>query len=630
MLRPVLATIVLVAFVAAPVTAAGAAAAPSLDDVPAPNLADADASIRAQLEEAHESARAVFRASPPAAAAVRASAVGLLGRLYMLYGYLDAAQAAVRAARDLDPGDPRWHYFLGVVLQQNRRYDAADASFEAVLARVPGDPPTRIRRAQIALEQQRTDAAQALFSALLAEDPELAIAHHGLAQVAESRGDYAAAAGHYEKALALQPAATAVHYPLALAYRQLGDVDKARAQLAARGSVQVAFADPLIEALSAENAGNAALVVAGNHAMARGNYRAATEAYGAAVARAPAEARTRLMLASALSLAGETDAAIAAYRQALAATTEPQPVSHYNLGNLLLEKGDLDAAIDAFRQALAQAPDYASALVNLAGALEAKGELEAASSHAARAAALLPEDESVLLLEARLLARRGELVPARGRIESILERRPASVDALLALATLAARAGDASGATEHLEAATAAAPGRGDLAEQLAAAYGRAGRLREAAAQYRRAISLVPEDVGARFGLAMSLILAGEHAQAAAALEAGVTSLPDALPLRHALARLLATSAVDEIRDGARALELAQGVFRAQPSIDHAETMGMALAELGRFEEAGALQQQIIDRALGSGQVERLDALRALLSRYQRGEPVRDRRGLDG
>ncbi len=48
------------------------------------------------------------------------------------------------------------------------------------------------------------------------------------------------------------------------------------------------------------------------------------------------------------------------------------------------------------------------------------------------------------------------------------------------------------------------------------------------------------------------------------------------------------------MRDGARAYELARQAFQAQQTIEHAETLAMALAELGRYQEAAELQRQVV------------------------------------
>jgi hypothetical protein len=52
------------------------------------------------------------------------------------------------------------------------------------------------------------------------------------------------------------------------------------------------------------------------------------------------------------------------------------------------------------------------------------------------------------------------------------------------------------------------------------------------------------------------------------------------------LARLLASSPDLSLRDGRRAFDLATTVYQAEPIPVHSETMALALAELGRCDEA--------------------------------------------
>ena len=97
------------------------------------------------------------------------------------------------------------------------------------------------------------------------------------------------------------------------------------------------------------------------------------------------------------------------------------------------------------------------------------------------------------------------------------------------------------------------------------------------------------------------------------------------LAFKHALARLLATCPDHSVRDGERATRLAEQVMNRQLTLQHAETMAMALAEVGRFDEALALQNRVLDQARrgghdsGSEHSERLSRARA----YQEHRPIR-------
>ena len=76
------------------------------------------------------------------------------------------------------------------------------------------------------------------------------------------------------------------------------------------------------------------------------------------------------------------------------------------------------------------------------------------------------------------------------------------------------------------------------------------------------------------------------------------------------------------MRGGGRALELANLVFERQPSIDHGETVAMALAELGRFDEATEFQRRVLRHAQTAAP-RQVAPIRERLSLYESGEPCR-------
>ncbi len=121
---------------------------------------------------------------------------------------------------------------------------------------------------------------------------------------------------------------------------------------------------------------------------------------------------------------------------------------------------------------------------------------------------------------------------------------------------------------------------------ELAFALDRADRYAEAAAEYTRFLEFEPGFAEAHFGRAMALLLDDRSATARRSLGKSLRSLPGDLRLRHLLARVLATCPAAEGRDGNRALELGSQVLREQETLEHTESLAMAYAELGRFDEA--------------------------------------------
>ena len=70
---------------------------------------------------------------------------------------------------------------------------------------------------------------------------------------------------------------------------------------------------------------------------------------------------------------------------------------------------------------------------------------------------------------------------------------------------------------------------------------------------------------------------------------------------------------------------LASGLFAGRKTIAHGETVAMALAELGRFDEAVSWQERLLEQARADGAPELVvQALEARLGDYARGRPARE------
>ena len=149
-----------------------------------------------------------------------------------------------------------------------------------------------------------------------------------------------------------------------------------------------------------------------------------------------------------------------------------------------------------------------------------------------------------------------------------------------------------------------------------------AGRTEEAAVQLQALVALTPDDLQARFNLGLMLFETGRYADARRTLDDTLGRFPGDVATRHLRARLRAVSPDDAVRDGARAVDLAQSVVDEQPALDHLETLAMALAEAGRFDDAVTWQQRALEaerQVAGGNSPQRLDRL----ALYQARQPLR-------
>jgi Flp pilus assembly protein TadD len=145
----------------------------------------------------------------------------------------------------------------------------------------------------------------------------------------------------------------------------------------------------------------------------------------------------------------------------------------------------------------------------------------------------------------------------------------------------------------------------------------------EAIAHFQRALSLQPSLAEAHYNLGNALVQKGRLAEAIEHYEAAVAALPGNPYVRSNLAWLLATSPDAAVRNGARAVELAQQAERLSGGKDTSIlcALAAAYAEAGRFPEAIAAAQTACSRASASGDQALLEKNQQLLEQYRQGQP---------
>jgi tetratricopeptide (TPR) repeat protein len=178
-------------------------------------------------------------------------------------------------------------------------------------------------------------------------------------------------------------------------------------------------------------------------------------------------------------------------------------------------------------------------------------------------------------------------------------------------------------AIAHLSAALRYSPNYVEARQALGDALRRSGRDADSLTHYEAAVRIAPQSADARFGYAMALVRLRRYREAYDWLAAAREMHPERDEFTHAMARLLAAAADNGVRDGARALALVDTLLRGEKTVALGETTAMALAESGRYDEAAAVQRQIIKAAHEAGLTVDVDRLRAELQRYVDGEPWR-------
>lgn len=397
----------------------------------------------------------------------------------------------------------------------------------------------------------------------------------------------------------------------------------------------------------------------------------ATEAYGRALALAPNDALTELRMGQIELELGRIDDAELRLQQALA---DPGLAGSawFELGKLAYTRSQPALAAERLEQALVASP-YASRIhYTLALAYRALGESEkaraqlalhgerepeiadpwveavealssgqrmrfflgagAAQQHEyAEAAeyfrdglALDPDNLDARVSFARFLYLSGDREAAGTELQMVLQSDPAQVLANFLLGLWYAEGGERDAALRHLSAALEREPLHSGSHFYLGELYAAAGETEAAGRHFALALEQAPENSAARLRWILALIDQGaDHRSLAGILEDALARHPEVEAFAYFLSALYAASPDPEVRDGARALALAQSLYQGHLSAEHAELLAMAHAELGAFSRAVQSEQQSLELAAAEGRWYLMPRLLENQARFRQGKPCR-------
>jgi tetratricopeptide (TPR) repeat protein len=252
----------------------------------------------------------------------------------------------------------------------------------------------------------------------------------------------------------------------------------------------------------------------------------------------------------------------------------------------------------------------------------AAGEFAAAVSHFQRALDLAPDSLTLRQKLATARSLTGDVAGALNEFQDVLRRSPDFAAARYSIGVLLLADGQLDLAIDQFSAAVKSDSTYVQARLQLANALRRRGRFESAMRQYGDVIGMDPRLGEARFGQAIALAELKRYPDARVRLEEAMRLFPDRPEFVDALARLLATAADSRARDGARARELARSLVK-HATVESRETMAMALAELGEFEEALRWQREAIGAADSGGQHDLAARMNDNLRLYQAHRPCR-------
>jgi tetratricopeptide (TPR) repeat protein len=304
-------------------------------------------------------------------------------------------------------------------------------------------------------------------------------------------------------------------------------------------------------------------------------------------------------------------------------------MAHYNLAIALRAKGETDPAVAHYRQAVVLRPDYAEAHYNLARILVEKGEFEESIIHYEKALAVNPADAEAHNNLGSTLFQIGRVDEAIVHFQKALAIQPDYADASCNLANALLSKGDMDGALVYYLAGLALSPNHAEAQYNLASALLRKGRTDEAIAHYQKTLELQPGNADAHANLGSALLEKGRPQDAIGQYREALALAPENITAQSNLAWLLATSSDPSLRNGSEAVLLAETASRLsggnRPLI--LRILAAAYAETGRFADAIETAQQALRLAGAGDNTILVNALRKEITLYQSGLPYHKERG---
>jgi tetratricopeptide (TPR) repeat protein len=200
--------------------------------------------------------------------------------------------------------------------------------------------------------------------------------------------------------------------------------------------------------------------------------------------------------------------------------------AHNLLGDIARNAGDTDAASADYRAALALDPAFNIARINLARSLAAGGDFTGADATLAEAAKLEPQAATLPIARAEIALAKGDREAAVAAFLTAAELAPIDPQPLVRAGELELQLGQADVGMAHLEEALDLDPGHADALRLLGEAYRADGDLAAAERLFKDWADYVPNSVDAHLALAELLIERNDPEDAAAHYDRLVTLDP--------------------------------------------------------------------------------------------------------
>lgn len=290
-----------------------------------------------------------------------------------------------------------------------------------------------------------------------------------------------------------------------------------------------------------------------------------------------------------------------------------------------IEKKDFDKALELLDKAIAADPKLTPAYVMRGFVHGAKENLDAALKDFSMAIDLNPEDEHILLVRAATYQQKKDYDRAIEDFSEAIRRNPNDSDVICSRGICKSLKGDRDGALEDFNKAVKVNPRSSGAYQLRGAAYSERGDKDKALADFEEAIKITPNDPAIYLTRAQLFLFENEPENAISDYIEVLRLAPDYAGANNDYAWTLATNPKDSVRDGDKAVELAEKACKLT-EYKHAgtvDTLAAAYAEKGEWESAVKWQEE----AVKLGEKEQPDdvpGMKERLSLFKEKKPFRE------
>jgi tetratricopeptide (TPR) repeat protein len=312
------------------------------------------------------------------------------------------------------------------------------------------------------------------------------------------------------------------------------------------------------------------------------------------------------------------------------ACTEQNAMAHYCLAVNYVNDDKIDQAIPQLEEALAAGSIKRSLIgkahVLLGECFALQGRFDEAIAQYEEMVRLFPAVEMGHVSLAMTLASAGRHERAITQWNEAIRLNPTFWAARIGLAESLLAAGDAAEAARQCRQVLEQQPGAIKAMVLLGAALVAQGQTDEAIRQFEQVVELNSQNVTAQYRLGLLEYEAGQAESALSHLSQAIKLEPGNAPLLRQTAWILATCPEEQIRDGDRAVELAQKAIKLASSEDPRDfdVLAAAYAEKGDFAAAVKAARQASTLALTQDKLELTAEITARMRLYRDGQPFRE------